>query len=695
MPPQSGYQTDIKRTWLDAIQCGLDAKRNQYSLEAEQCEMFYGSDQKDIYGKEFTADIGIIPQGMGIGESGGIDGNAPRTPIFNVRDNAAAKAVQIFVPMFLQGELQASVKANKPFTPPPQLFGVQGDPNQPQPIPPPNNPQAMQQYIQQEMARQQYFMATQQSDLEYADRTYRSGIIEACVNYLIKECNLKDEARPALRDMIVRGMGLLHTEMIDMPNGTGKLASAVYMDDDRIVIDPDAKRLKDAKWIAILCEHAHWDVARQYSAYGVTEEDLHPTDLSAVGDRLTRYHEEHEPRRKNVFRYWKVFSRCGIGARLKPKTERDPELDMLDQALGDYCYIVVSEGCDFPLNLTPQLEQMALQGAGIQPFQVVTSWPCPFFYDMDDPWPFTAGWFHERKGSAWPKSHLSFAIGYLNFMAWILGFTAEAAYRNARGVWIVDASVSEQVIEWLKNGQTDEILKLTKGVDGRKIQELIEYMKGPDFNGDLIKLWEFMNAQYQDMTGITDLLQGQMDRQMRSAEEASVLQSASQLRPQDMANKVQAWLARVVRKMAILARYSQSGQDLAVILGMFGAQAWDSGIRTQNMAELFREATYSVETGKGRKADVNAEIENMNQAMQFVLPSMNAQMMATGDPSSFNAFLDVWGEMRQMDQKNIDAMKIQPFVIPPQPGSPEHEADKEKIKEDKEKQKAKEKPKKK
>lgn len=685
MPPQSGYQTDIKRTWLDAIQCGIDAKA-AYMSEAEQCETFYGSDQKDIYSRNFTAEIGIIPTGMGIGETGGIDGNAPRTPVFAVRDNAAAKAVQIFVPMFLQGEMQATVQANKPFTPPPQLFGVMGDPNQPQPIPPPNNPQAMQQYIQQEMARQQYFMATQQSDLEYADRQYRSGIIEACVNYIIKECNLKEESRPALRDMIVRGMGLLHTEMIEFPNGTGSLAGASYLDDDRIVIDPDAKRIKDAKWVAILCEHPPWEVAVKYQAYGVEEARMQPTGMTAIGDRLTRHHEPNESRKKNVFRYWKVFSRCGIGARLKPKTERDPEFDMLDQALGDFCYIVVSEGYDSPLNLTPYVEQMAMQSGGIEPFQVVTSWPCPFFYDMDDPWPFTAGWFHDRKGSPWPKSHLSFAIGYLNFMAWILGFVAEAAYRNSRGVWIIDSSVSEEVIEWLKNGQTDEILKLTKGVDGRKIQELIEYMKGPEFNGELIQLYEFMYRQYQDMTGITDLLQGQMDRQMRSAEEASVLQSASQLRPQDMANKVQAWLARVVRKIAILSRYSQSGQDLVSILGQFGAQAWDTGIRTQNMAELFREATYSVETGKGRVADINAEIENINQAMQFVLPNMQSQMMATGDPTSFNGFLDVWGDVRQMQQKHIDAMKIAPFVIPPQPGTPEHEADKEKIKEKKDKE---------
>jgi hypothetical protein len=687
MPPQSGYQLDIKRTWLDAIQAGIDFKLREYTAEAEQCETFYGKDQKNLYSAEFTADVGIVPSGLQGMTSGGVDGNIPRTPIFNVRDNAAAQAVQILVPMFLHGEMVASVKPNKPFTPPPQLFGVQGDPNQPQPIPPPNNPQAIQQYIQQEMARQQFFMATQQSEMEFADRTYRSGIIEATINYILKECNLKEEARPALRDMIVRGMGLLHTEMVDMPNGTGRLAGASYMDDDRIVIDPDAKRIRDAKWVAILCEHDVWEVAKQYQAYGVKEEDLNASNVSTVGDRLTRHQYDSSPRKNNVFRYWKVFSRCGIGARLKPKSERSEIFSMIDESLGDYCYIVVAEGCDFPLNLTPEIEQMAMQTGGIQPYQVVTSWPCPFFYDNDDPWPFTAGWFHERKGSPWPKSHLSFSLGYLNFMAWILGFLAEGAYRNSRGAWIMDETVSEKVVEWLKNGQTDEIIKITRGVGGEPIKSLIEYFEGPKFNGDLIGLYEFMNKQYQDMSGLTDLLQGQMDRQIRSAEEASVLQSASQLRPQDMAAKVTAWLSRVVRKIAILLRYSQSGQDLAVILGQFGAQAWDTGIRTQNMAELFREANYSVETGKGRVPDVNAELENINQAMQFFFPPLMQAYMSNGDPSAVNGIIEAWGKVRQMNEVDIDKFMMKPFIPPPPPGTPVHEAQTRHVKEQMDKEK--------
>lgn len=665
MPPPtpSGYQTDIKSTWIKAIQAGIDAKKRDYLAEAEMLEQYYGGDQKGIYESDFTNSLGLFPERITQGE--GIDGNGSRAPKFRVRDNAAAKCVQIFTPMFLQGELACTVNANKMFVPPPQMFGVQGDPNQPQPLPPPGNPIAVRQWAMQEQARMQYFAATQQAEAEYVMRQYRAGVFKEYLNYSIKENNIKEEARPCLRDCLVRGLGAMITEMVTLPNNSGRLITDTYLDDDRIVIDPDCKRMKDAKWIAIKCEHHTWEVAQQYAAYGITEDMLRPMGLSPVGDATTRHHEAWDKSRRTLLTYWKVYSRCGLGARLKPQQDRDPKLSQLDQILGDYCYIVVSEGCDVPLNLTPAIEQIALQSGGLAPFQIVTSWPVPYYYDQDDPWPFTSLWFHDRKGSPWPKAHLSFAIGYLNFMAWVLGFMAEKAYRDSRGVWVIDSSVTQLFTEWLQNGQDEEILQVTKGAGGKPIKDLIEYLKGPEFDGTLITLYQFVEKNFQDMTGMTDLLQGQFDRQMRSAQEAGVLQSASQLRPQDMASKVTAWLARVMRKHAIAARYLQEGKDLLPILGQFGAMAWDQGIRTQNIQDLFREATFSVETGKGRPLDINADLENINQAMQFVFPGFMSAYQGTGDPSAVNGLIRKWAEARQMDP---EPLMLKPFMPAPPPG---------------------------
>lgn len=674
--PASAYQTDIKTTWIKAINAALETKRNDYLREAEMLEEYYGADQKNIYTNQFTHDVGMFPEGILQGE--GVDGNAPRAPRFRVRDNAAAKCVQIFVPMFLQGEMVCTVHTTKPFVPPPQMLGIQGDPNQPPPFPPPGNRQAVQMFAQQMQARQQYAMITQQAQTEYVVKQYGGSIMEDYLNKAIKEIGLKEEARPCLRDSLVRGLGAMITEMSQLPNNSGSMITDTYLDDDRIVIDPDCKRIKDAKWVAILCEHNTWEVAAQYASYGITEDMLHASALSTIGDVTTRHHDQSDRSRFNLFRYWKIYSRCGLGARLKPFNDREPKLNQLDSILGDFCYIVVADGCDFPLNITPYIEQLAIKSNGLAPYQVVTSWPIPFYYDKDDPWPFTSIWFHERKGSPWPKAHLSFSIGYLNFMAWVLGFVADKAYRDVRGVWVVDASVSSDLIAWMENGQDEEIIKLTKGAGGKKVAELIEYLRGPDFNNGLIELYEFMERKFQEMSGMTDLLQGQYDRQMRSAAESQVLQSASQLRPQDMAAKVTQWLSRIMRKHAIAARYMQEGKDLVAVLGVFGAQAWDQVIRTKNMQDLFREASFNVETGHGRTPDINTDMENIGQAMQYVFPAAMAAYQGTGDPTVLNSIMREWAKTRQMDP---DVLQFKGFLPPPPPNSPQHEAETQAAKE--------------
>lgn len=660
-PPTAPYQTELKQDWLKTIQAGLEVKRRHYLQEAEQCEQYYDREQKEIWTSQFTRDLGFF--GESHLEGAGMDGNPPRAPIFRVRDNAAAKAVQILVPFFLSGEIVSTVKPHKPFLPPPLAFGFIGDINTPQATPPRNAPlPILQQWAQQQQAAQQFMQAAQQVQMEYQMRVFRGSVIEYLLNYSIKEMSVKDEARTCLRDTLVRGLGALHTEMCTMSNG-GRLIADNYLSDDRIVVDPDCKRIKEAKWVAILCEHPTWEVAQMYGAYGITEDMLKPTGLSLVADVTTDYHPSYDPGKQNLFRYWKIYSRCGIGARLKSFSDRSPMLSQLDNALGDYCYLVVSEGCDYPLNLTPQIEQMALQMGGVQSFQIATSWPVPFYNDLDDPWPFTSCWFHERKDSPWPKSHLSFAIGYLNFMAWILGFMAEKAYRDARGVWAIDSSVTEEFTTWLANGQDEEVLKITKGVDGRKIQDLIEYIKGPEFDKSLIDLYEFMKGEFKEMTGLNDALMANYEKQMRSATEAQVVQDSSRLRPDDMATRVQSFLSRVMRKHAIASRYLLTGQDLLTILGQYGAMAWDQGIRTQDVQELFRESSYDVETGKGRPLDIQSDLDNINNAMQFMFPQFVQIYQGTGDPSQLNALIAAWAHARQMDPEPLMLKPFQP--LPP------------------------------
>jgi hypothetical protein len=659
MQPVSPLMTEVRRVWLKAIKAGEQAK-DVYRKEADACEKFYCGDQSDIYSDDFAKSIGLVADDRK-GPSG-LDGNAPRVPTFRIRDNAAGKLVQIFTPFLLSGEVVPTVKPLKPFLPPPIAFGLVGDANTPSPVPPRDAGQmALLQWAENEQRRMFYQQAAQQAEMEWVTRQSNAGLIEHVLTYTVKESNLKGEARLSVRDALVRGLGALQCERIPLPNGTGSLIADTYLDDNCVVVDPDAKRLKDAQWVAIRCEHPTWQAAQNYAAYGVTENDLRPGAASATALSVLDHHRGAYDK-KNVFVYWKVYSRCGVGARLMPEKDRPQVLRDADSVLGDYAYIVVADGCDFPLNLGPKVEQMAYQSGGVQPFQVATSWPVPFYFDPDDPFPFTSLWFHSRKDSPWPVAHTSFAIGYLNFGAWILGYIADKAYRSARGAWIVDASLAKKVAAWLRDGQDEEIFEVTKGVDKDKVGDFIEFLEGAKLDLTLTDIARYFEEKARDMTGVNDVLMANVDRQMRSAQEADVLDRSSRLRPDDMSATMQQFLARVIRKRAIALRYLFSGQDLIQIIGQYGAMAWDQSIKTKDVAELFREATYGVETGRGRPLDIQADLENINQAMQFLFPALMQYYQQTGDPSQVNALILAWCKARQMDATGL----LFPPMMPPE-----------------------------
>ena len=62
--------------------------------------------------------------------------------------------------------------------------------------------------------------------------------------------------------------------------------------------------------------------------------------------------------------------------------------------------------------------------------------------------------------------------------------------------------------------------------------------------------------------------------------------------------------------------------------------------------------------------------------MQFVFPPMMQAYQMTGDPTSVNGVLQVWGEARNM--KNIEKVLLKPFVpMMPEPPEDEKKEDKE------------------
>jgi hypothetical protein len=161
--------------------------------------------------------------------------------------------------------------------------------------------------------------------------------------------------------------------------------------------------------------------------------------------------------------------------------------------------------------------------------------------------------------------------------------------------------------------------------------------------------------------GLTELIYGMTRASFRSAAEAAVKSEQISVRPDDYASILEDALSEVARKEALLARWMVYPQDVAPILGPMAAQAWQLHVQGEDPESVVREYSYRVEAGSARKPNIATKVENMNNAMQIMMPVAQG-LMQSGQPQIFNAMLEDWGEVMNVD--------ISRYMVPPPPSPP-------------------------
>jgi len=101
-------------------------------------------------------------------------------------------------------------------------------------------------------------------------------------------------------------------------------------------------------------------------------------------------------------------------------------------------------------------------------------------------------------------------------------------------------------------------------------------------NGDIWKVIEAVTQNFEKRTGLTELVYGESASSYRSAEEAQLKGSQLQIRPDDMAQKVEDAMTCVARKEALAARWHLSGQDVQGCMGPIAAHFWDQVVATHD-----------------------------------------------------------------------------------------------------------------
>lgn len=624
----------ITRSWIKKIELAVKHKRPFAEDASEAMDFFDGPQNwfwRDSYSKsEYGYNRSISPPG------------------FRMQVNRVFEAVKLFASVIYHRNPVRTVTPKKfPFVPP-DLLGIT-----------PDNQMAIQQY-------QAAAMQTQQAD---GVRQLVAQLLEKLLNFTPDQLNLKTHSRRVVDEAIIKGAGVWWTELVTDP-GTGQKFVGSFADTiDSLLLDPDALEIEDITWCARKCCHPIDVVAEQY---GIPREDLQKTLRTTVNARsaevreLGLYNDESRNPQKRIGKtndlvtYWKIFSKTGFGDRLKDVSS---DYRGTFDSLGQNCYIVVAEGLDYPLNVQPQMLSEPVDpetGTAPQLFASV-QWPIPFWGEASG-WPFTMLAFHRKPGYVWPISHVKPAIPELRFLCWAFSFLAQRVAISCETVVGVskaaDQDIKDQILSQSQAGF--KIVELSEMI-GRSVNDLISVFTLPELSPEIWKVISAVTEMLEKRLGLTELVYGMTNHQMRSATEASVRSEQISIRPDDMAECVENAMTEIARKEAMASRWLLEPQDVAAVLGPIGAVAWQQHVASMDVSVVGNQFDYRIESGSARKPNKQTRIEQMQSALQNLGPVLS-NLIGAGVVEPFNALIKDWA-----DSMDLDAT---PYLIPPPPPPP-------------------------
>lgn len=641
--------------WLEKIKLAEKFKRSHFQEQADEAMKFYecGKELNDLMwrpnkGIQFSADDGDLP-----------------SPKFRMVVGKVAEIVQLFGPSLYHRNPTIIVEPKTLDIPLDLLMSL---------VP----PDVMQ---QAQMAAQQTGQPFNPQSLFPPDPSgsankLTSMLLQYYLDYIQRENDKKTHSRRMIDEALIKGASICWTETFTPFPGAPKLIGSFYDTIDNLVVDPDCETIEEAWWTARRYVRPVWEVAEEF---GIDEEYLRKRATyesgTSQGEREADAENASEKKRKagksnDLLEYWCVYSKMGMGHKLsgvnKEGQLEDVE-DLLD-SFGQNVRICVAKDIPFPLNLhSKKLRKWMKASEEKQPAArkqmfLDVQWPIPFW--ADGAWPFTLLAFHEVPNNPWPMSHVKPALGYLKFINWAMSFLANKIRTSCRTVIAAAKALEEEWLARLESGKDYEILQVPQTLmqNGTvDVTKLINYVQPPPFQGDIWKVLEEIFTLFDKATGLTEIMYAASGG-MRSAQEAQLKQGAMNIRPDDMASKVEDCLSLIARKEAMAARWILDPETVAPIVGDQNAKYWATYVMSNDIIKVAREFNYRIEAGSTRKPNKDAQVATINQAIQVWGPILFPFSIQSGNVQIINAFLSEWCKANDIEEKK--------FLLPPPPPPP-------------------------
>lgn len=519
----------------------------------------------------------------------------------------------------------------------------------------------------------QYQAAMQQYQVQYQISKYAAELQQRVLNWLPHEQSgggLEAHARRAVTDALLTGRGCLWSKIETKPGAATKLCGMYYDSVDHLLIDADCTMpdFSDGQFIVQeVTEPAHM-IER---AWGLPKGALKGCGSSETSSSISetpadrRAQDRKDGKTHNLVTYYRIWSKCGVGARFKEQDAVDkwnqPLLDSLDQQVGDYVFLVVVPNLPYPVNLPgARLAQMT-----VEQVQASLRWPTEHWRDGD--WPVAVLDFTEDPQSPWPVAPMRASLGWMSFLSVMLSCLCDRAYANSQDILAVNGAVYDNVMEALSKVGFPKVIQLDQVV--KTIGEALQFMQPPTISPDVLTAIEFAMAEFEKSSGLMDLMYGQTATQDRSAAASQTKHEQTQIRPDDMAARVEKWMTTAMNSLRLMSKTYLTGQDVLPLLGQFGAQAWDQIIVPMPLDAIISGTDVTVEAHSTRKPNKATQIENTQQGMQVLMGLFTQYSQATGNMEPVNELIKRFCAAMDWDPNGL----MFPPPSPPDPAQQQQE----------------------
>lgn len=285
------------------------------------------------------------------------------------------------------------------------------------------------------------------------------------------------------------------------------------------------------------------------------------------------------------------------------------------------------------------------------------TWPIAYWGNVIDPWPMTCLDYYVHPNQVWPSSPLEPSLPLQAFMDYAYSYIMARLRSTCRDIIIASKALEAELRQALVFGQDQEVV-FHDGTN-QDIANLIHVLQFPPINKDMYEVLGRVEQAFRQSTGLVELMYGASSRAMRSAEEASVMQTNMSIRPEDMADMVEDWHSRMSGKEAAAMRLHVPGAVFAKCIGDRTpvdspmpsqlATAWDMYVTTEDPYDAASEMLYTVDAGTGRKRNLQKEMSDVKEAMSFMFGPSLQHYQQNGDSTLVNGLLKWWGDSHQAD----------------------------------------------